>query len=1248
MKDKVNLRETHSMEDFMECLTDSGNAYSIILAVCDTPGDRMPEQVLSALHRLGFRSLSKELWRMYVGVVKDGDTLIDCLSSKMEDPVYGKARLGNSVVEVESHAWRKYNKAVIKINGVECAVNKRGLNIAVYEDNENVLIDSVWYDSHEERSVFEHNVFVGRINEKISWLSKVKNYDVCVVGFWYGANYGSLLNGYATYRILEEKGKRVLMLNKPFSEYGDGELRPENHNRKFTTKYYPQDAISPLFTYEELPVLNKYCDCFCAGSDQIWNYDICFDEMMYLPFVNDDKQRISFVTSFGSRDDHVPGHAKERLKNCFRKYDAISVREEFDKEILFQKYGVESTVLIDPIFCLQKSDYEEIAKESKIKEDEAYIVAYILDPTDEKLEYLLNVGELLNEKIITVPDGYFGVMENSWADYPRRNEFPNLHKGASVSDFLKLYMKADFVVTDSFHGTAFSIMFQKRFVSICNHIRGKDRFYDLLGRFFLTDRLIEQGNLVWKDEFVKEIAYESIVRRIEEERKKTSEWLDKALVAGAEKNSENISEKEWPITKNLDISMCMGCGACASSCPKDAIKLVPDKFGYYRPMVSYSECVDCGYCTQVCPARAIPEKKNDIKPRCYEFMAADERTLMTSSSGGAFPVFAEEVFRCGGIVIGAAWRDQSSVEHILIESKEELPKLQKSKYLQSYMGTTLREVKKCLDNDKFVLFSGCPCQVAGLKKFLGKDYEKLLMVDILCSHAPSVHFFNKYLFQEYPAGVRTYNFRTKAYGQDCTGVEIIDDNGIPHLRHGAKEDNYQRAFHSHTMCAIHCENCKYQEVPRYGDITIGDFWGLERYDKIKNAYKGVSVVLANNAKGENFLHSLPRKSIGLLKEVPLDWLGGNGYAIQGSHNWINPHRDDFYDAIQKMPFREALNYALKPNHGHYLKQERNMALGFEARNTSFSFDPNIWEQQRIKGMYVLFVKQYIDRPGVYATISLDMPLKQGRRYILHARFKARTESKFLNFHVKDSGSREHQVIYRHRMEGHGDNWIELKQEFVADSDLYDEFFFGASQIRGEEAYLAIDYLHIIDQVNQPLLMNQAWERFYDSTVRDFPWKKFRDVLCNTDDIVAYLELLLIVSKKCTVILSVRDTPGNNLLKDILERIYALGFTNFSKELWRMYIGFIDAGQVLCNQAGEAPEKPVFFQCQTPGNTDEFKITSKAWRQGNLAEIIINGVDFSTNLRGINLVVYDREKHEVWDSVGFDGHDFGVGFVRREI
>ncbi len=1072
-----------------------------------------------------------------------------------------------------------------------------------------------------------------------------KRYDVGIYGLWYGNNYGSISTYYALNCVLQSMGYSTVMIWNPLEQASlHIEDLPPSSPLRFAAQHYD---ISPRYDLEQMKNLNDICDTFLIGSDQLWNYDLSRDykQSYCLDFADEGKNLVSYATSFGVYPYNGPEEEKQKIRQNLGRFHALSVRDSFSLKILEEDIGLEGRQMIDPVFLCDRREYERLIEDDEAENSSSgFIFAYILDPEPEVGQSLLAVMNETGKKMKLI----FDLAEDgAWLKERLSLSDSRLEilEGATVSAWLQCFRDADFVITDSFHGACFSIIFEKFFVVRRNNLRGGKRFLDLLSPLGLAGQMVThtndfpdrikaaKGNLA--------IDYEKVRERLREKRSKGLAWLEEML----DRRYLSFSKV---ITQNLDMDMCVGCGACVSACPKDAMQLEPDLLGYYRPVLSYKKCVDCGLCTQVCPSHQVPERSNEAKPHCYEFMAADEKTLLASSSGGAFTVIAEEAFCRGGDVAEVAWKDTYSVEHILIERKEDLPNLQKSKYLQSYMGNIFREVRASLEAKRFVLFSGCPCQAAGLKKFLGREYENLLLVDILCANAPSSLFFRKYVTQAFPDGITEYRFRTKRYGHDCTAVEILDSRGVTHLRHGSKEDDYQRAFHSHTMCSVHCENCRYQEAPRFGDITIGDFWGLGAHEKVENAHKGVSVVLCNNAKGEAFLKALPEEQVGLLKKVPLEWLGGNGFTAPGSHNWIGPKRDLFYDSIRKMKFHEALDYAMKPNHGSYPRQKNNMPLALEAGKLSFSFDPNVWEEHRINGLTTLFVKQRITKSGVYAVMPMDMPLKKGARYILHTRFKARTTSEFLNFNLKDSGNMAQQVMHWHRTQGHDDRWVELKKEFMADSDLYDEIFFGASQIQGEGAYLALDYLKVIEKVNQPVLMNRAWERIYGLAGEEMPWQKIREALRQTDDITAYLEMLLVVAKKCTIILSVKDTPGSKLPDKIVELILALGFTNFSKELWRMYIGFLDGGQVICNQSGEAPEKPVFFNGQAPEKMDEFTVVSKAWRQGNVAEIIINGVNYAVNLRGFNIVVYDREKHEVWDSIGFDGHDNGDGFVRRKV
>lgn len=884
-----------------------------------------------------------------------------------------------------------------------------------------------------------------------------EHYDVCVAGFWYGENYGSLLNGYAEYRILKSLGKSVLMLQKPKENKQDvpDEEITKGHNVNFFSEYYRSDEVSEQMCYEDLKNLNVICDCFIAGSDQIWNYHLSFHENLYLPFVNADKRLISFSTSFGHKNDMVPETARKRIKEYLQRYDAISVREQFDVDILRNNYSINGTLLFEPVFCVDRSVYDELAKSSQYKAETPYLLTYILDPTPQKREAILFYTEKLKIKVINILDG----QKAMWQRNKDILNLPNTLKDVSVQDFVQAFKNASYVITDSFHGSAFSIIFNKPFFAIGNYGRGFERFTDLLSRLKLLDRLvIDNENIPHDMRYLAPIDYTEINSIISKEGERTVKWLKNALETPKEKLPSIIhSSPNNAVNESIDMKNCMGCGACFNICPVNAIDLIPDEYGYYKAKLDIEKCINCGKCSSVCPAKELPENHNSDTPECYEIVAADTDILFKSSSGGAFSLLAEQTFKQSGCVLGAAWKDDFSVEHIMIDSEQDMYKLRKSKYLQSYMGKTYTAVKEQLESGRFVLFSGCPCQAAGLRKFLKKDYDNLLIVDLLCGNAPSADFFKKYIVNSYGHNLKSYEFRNKTNGWNPTAVEVTYKNGKKEILNGEKDSNYQRVYHNHAMCSIHCQNCKYQNVPKIGDITIGDFWWIKEHEPNLDTSKGVSALLINNEKGKKFFEQIPQDKMLVRKKVPFEWLKGNGFTVKGTKNFVSPKRDDFYSAIRTMPFGEAVNYALKPNHGIISSQP----LNYFSKLSGFSYDKTIWDEQRLNGLALFTTKEKFPKTGKYLSLRLSERLVKGKEYLFRIRFKVMTESKIYNFHVKSAGESLFQVIHTHMVtEENKGKWIEIHKTFIPDSDIYDEFMVGAAQLSGEDRLLFIDYIEI--------------------------------------------------------------------------------------------------------------------------------------------------------------------------------------------
>ncbi|MCR5503220.1 MAG: Coenzyme F420 hydrogenase/dehydrogenase, beta subunit C-terminal domain [Lachnospiraceae bacterium] len=376
-----------------------------------------------------------------------------------------------------------------------------------------------------------------------------------------------------------------------------------------------------------------------------------------------------------------------------------------------------------------------------------------------------------------------------------------------------------------------------------------------------------------------------------------------------------MNKEKTCITDKLETSCCTGCGACINCCPVDALSYGRDPWGYYIPVADKEKCIGCGKCLSVCPVYNRKENGHFEQPRCHAFISGNADELNASSSGGIFTRFSQAVFEKGGIVYGAAWsgtlKEDHLVRHEAAETETELGKLKKSKYLQSYIGYTYRDIQDDLKAGRQVLFTGCPCQVAGLKALLGTEDPNLLTIDLLCGNSPSEQFFRGYLSENFGDGAIRYEFRHKEndWRSDCVCITL--ENGEEKVFTGRFEDDFQSVYHDHTMCPPHCENCCFHSVPRQGDLTIGDFWGIMRTDPSIPGQNGVSVILVNSEKGQEFFDRFGKREGDYLREVPLAWLGGNGYTGKQSRNFASPLRDRFYEDYLKHGFTVAVHRAAK-------------------------------------------------------------------------------------------------------------------------------------------------------------------------------------------------------------------------------------------------------------------------------------------------------------------------------------------------
>ncbi len=296
---------------------------------------------------------------------------------------------------------------------------------------------------------------------------------------------------------------------------------------------------------------------------------------------------------------------------------------------------------------------------------------------------------------------------------------------------------------------------------------------------------------------------------------------------------------------------CTGCYGCLNTCPvHNAIEFKLTDEGFYKPFIT-NECVHCGYCQEGCPV--IKKVNNNVKQdlEVYSCWSRNENIVKNSSSGGIFSELAKVYLESNGVVFGAKWQD-GEIGHVGITKLEELEELQKSKYLQSKIEYSYTKVKEYLKEGKKVLFVGTPCEGAALRKIV--DHKNLVIVDVVCHGMPSYSTYKKYVkevLKKDPKNLRV-DFRNKNTGWENYSISYIENQKVvkDHLQ---REDIWFKGFLSDVYLNKPCYNCEFRTLPRFADITLGDFWGVPQ--ELKNI-NGTSVVTINSKKGKELFEKI--------------------------------------------------------------------------------------------------------------------------------------------------------------------------------------------------------------------------------------------------------------------------------------------------------------------------------------------------------------------------------------------------------
>lgn len=345
-----------------------------------------------------------------------------------------------------------------------------------------------------------------------------KKYDVALVGLGYGANYGSMLTYYSIAETLKKLGKEVLIINKIAANHNDPEISGSAPAIKFAKKYH---SLSKVYDYSNIRELNDLVDTFVVGTDQVWNYGIAKGAQFsyYLDFVEESKKKISIAASLGHSIDFVPRDLRQKVGILLKKFEFISVREDSAVSFLKKTYGVTAKRIIEPVFYTTRSEYGKLADCSEQDTSANYLLVYILDYDMEKRTAVKKMSEKLGLEIKVIPDGLESIRSIPSDDI------------LQPEDFLKLFKDANFVITDSFHGTAFALKFNISFVSIINKGRGEERFktlFDIIGNH---SRAVHSGReLTDKIESLsKPLDFSKINKKLDIQTRKSLKWIKKAI-----------------------------------------------------------------------------------------------------------------------------------------------------------------------------------------------------------------------------------------------------------------------------------------------------------------------------------------------------------------------------------------------------------------------------------------------------------------------------------------------------------------------------------------------------------------------------------------------------------------------------------------------------------------------------------------------------------------------------------------------
>ncbi len=375
-----------------------------------------------------------------------------------------------------------------------------------------------------------------------------------------------------------------------------------------------------------------------------------------------------------------------------------------------------------------------------------------------------------------------------------------------------------------------------------------------------------------------------------------------------------------------DKTKCTGCSACGNVCPKSAIVFRDDRAGYRYPVVDKDKCVGCSLCEKVCPIITPVDIEDNYKePVVKAAWNLDEEIRINSTSGGVFSAIADRFIDNGGFVIGAEYTEDFGIRHIVISDKDKIKQIRQSKYAQSELGDIFKTIKKLLDAGDKVLFCGSPCQVAGLKNYLKKDYQNLLLVDFICRGIISQKIYKKYLEsveRHCKSKITKVHFKNKDFGWNRFSTKLSLANGEEYHK-DRYHDEYMVGYLKYNLYLRPCcHNCQFKSLPRIADISLGDFWGIADSDKTLDNDYGTSVVIINSEKGLSYFAGLSDMLFSTDSTIE-QVVKGNSCLLNIAHK--GEYSDYFYKHFEKKDFIDLIHLIEKKDYFSKLNYKEKIA-----------------------------------------------------------------------------------------------------------------------------------------------------------------------------------------------------------------------------------------------------------------------------------------------------------------------------------